>query len=338
LQNFRQGIPIILLWLTTIVIFVSSCGGNNFHSDNAMPSLIPNLPSPVTVTALNNTSLTTGILSNTYIAYVVGRNYQRIWIMNPDGSYQKPLTKQAGHYQYVTWSKDGSKIRFCSDIDGEYKSYIIYTDRTDEIEDSTWSPNQSPDGTKMVTALNDGSGVSGVNGLEIFVIDNFGRHKLTNNSFEDYSPVWSPDGDMIAFVSRRDGQTNVYLIGTDGSNERCITNNVFSAFGPSWSPDGKKIAFVASEAYWEERSNIRHIYVVNVDGSKQIKLTDHSASQPTWSPDGLKIAYVEEPVSAGESRQICVMNIDGTEKMLLTTDEGLEYSWLAWSPFFSTTR
>jgi len=56
---------------------------------------------------------------------------------------------------------------------------------------------------------------------------------------EVYSPVWSPDGRSIAYLSIRTGH-EIRVMNADGTGERTIARN---AFEPAWSPDGRWIAF-----------------------------------------------------------------------------------------------
>ena len=58
---------------------------------------------------------------------------------------------------------------------------------------------------------------------------------------EVQSPVWSPDGRRIAFVSRRDGKA-LYVMNADGSGLRIVAR-VERLATPAWSPDGRRIAF-----------------------------------------------------------------------------------------------
>ena len=48
---------------------------------------------------------------------------------------------------------------------------------------------------------------------------------LTDHSADDYSPTWSPDGRHIAFLSERDGNREIYVMGSDGSNLRRVTTD-----------------------------------------------------------------------------------------------------------------
>ena len=71
----------------------------------------------------------------------------------------------------------------------------------------------------------------------------------------------------IAFVSRRDGNSEVYVMNADGSGQRNLTRNAAFDNRPAWSPDGQKIAFVSGQG----RDAV--VYVMNADGSGQRSLT-----------------------------------------------------------------
>jgi dipeptidyl aminopeptidase/acylaminoacyl peptidase len=59
----------------------------------------------------------------------------------------------------------------------------------------------------------------------------------------DHSPCWSPDGSQLAFVSDREGSSQLWIIPVDGGEARRITDIPTGAADPLWSPDGKTIAF-----------------------------------------------------------------------------------------------
>ena len=125
------------------------------------------------------------------------------------------------------------------------------------------------------------------------------------------SPSWSPDGRHIAFVSERDGNDEIYVMGSDGSNPRRLTDHSDWDFYPSWSPDGRHIAFTS------RRDGNGEIYVMGSDGSNRRRLTDNSAPDfyPSWSPDGRHIAFASRRDGDDE---IYVMGSDGSNPRRLT--------------------
>src|SRR5207247_10219221 len=72
------------------------------------------------------------------------------------------------------------------------------------------------------------------------------RQPLTTGSGNNYFPVGSPDGQTIAFISRRTGRPQIWLTDVNGSQPTQLTNDDRDIFGMSFSPDGQSIYFVAS--------------------------------------------------------------------------------------------
>ena len=66
-----------------------------------------------------------------------------------------------------------------------------------------------------------------------------GKNSCTN-------PRWSSDGTVLSYLSAKSGVSQVYAVGSDGTNERQITFVASGAENQLFSPDGKKIAFVSS--------------------------------------------------------------------------------------------
>jgi TolB protein len=131
--------------------------------------------------------------------------------------------------------------------------------------------------------------------------DGSGQGWLTLTAAAGPRVAWSPDGRRIAFVSNRDGNSDVYVMNADGRGQRRLTRNAAPLNDPAWSPDGRKIAFVS------DRDDNSEIYVMNADGSGLRNLTRDPAGDSTfaWSPDGRKIP---------ESKwQVYVMNADGSD-------------------------
>ena len=99
--------------------------------------------------------------------------------------------------------------------------------------------------------------------------------RLTYNDALDQTPVWSPDGERIAFVSGGNLNSDIYVMNADGSGITRLTHNKADdlsdwSLSPAWSPDGERIAFYSG----------RDIYVMNADGSGITRLTHNGDSSP----------------------------------------------------------
>ncbi|MFC1552681.1 hypothetical protein ACFL6P_09000 [Candidatus Latescibacterota bacterium] len=121
----------------------------------------------------------------------------------------------------------------------------------------------------------------------------------------------------IAFVKNG----NIHLMNPDGSNQVELTTGNY----PSWSPDGTKIAY----SYGSFLGSSDEMYIINIDGSNIIILTDKGGS-PSWSPYGDKIAF---SFFSGEDHSICTINTDGSNLIKLASYDKYSAIWsLSWSP------
>lgn len=114
----------------------------------------------------------------------------------------------------------------------------------------------------------------------------------------------SPAGPgTLAFVSERDGNSEIYVVNVDGTGLLRLTHDPGLDVDPAWSPDGKRIAFASDRAgSWD-------IYVMDADGSNVVRRTQSGLnSSPAWSPDGKKIAFSSQ--RAGQW-SVYVMTVDG---------------------------
>ncbi|MBA2361094.1 MAG: PD40 domain-containing protein [Actinobacteria bacterium] len=123
---------------------------------------------------------------------------------------------------------------------------------------------------------------------------------------------------LIAFVSHRDGNAEIYTMNRDGSNQTNITRAPASDYAPAFSPDGRTIAFVTT------RDGNPEIYTMAADGSGANRLTDNatSDSDPAFSPDGQRIAFVRtpppSPFPGRPVNEIFTMASDGSNLTRLT--------------------
>ena len=202
------------------------------------------------------------------------------------------------------------------------------------------SSRASSDARILFTSNRDGNS-------QIYVMnsDGSGQTCLTNGSYDDYDPEWSPDRSRIAFSSTRGGYLgDIYLMNADGSKPTRLTytkgfDTTVRNKDAAWSPDGSKIAFTITGGL----APLNRIYTLHVPTKNHapsghiphaIPVHDRLSSytNPAWSPDGSKIAVTQFAGTIfGALLKINVMNVDGTRrrdliKSLASEDEA------AWSP------
>ena len=164
---------------------------------------------------------------------------------------------------------------------------------------------------------------------EIYTINTDGTDltRLTNDPAIDEEPVWSPDGQRIAFVRNFE----LYMMNADGSNVRRTFSGSFTQ-GPSWSPDGTKIVYSALS------NGSANLWVVspNAGGPGPTLLFEAPGwdAQPSWSPDGSKLALVSDWNAYDFVWDIFLINADGSGFTGLTGDifDNLDYLGPSWSP------
>lgn len=177
-------------------------------------------------------------------------------------------------------------------------------------------PDWSPRG-KFVAFGTDGPfeiRVADTRGKLLYVLD----HYYGEAEILQMDPVWSPDGNRIAFAGHLRTYGSIYIVNRWGGNPRSLDKRPGEfAATPTWSPDGRRLAFAKSSS----------VYTIRVDGSDR-RLVAEAASEPDWSPKGSKLAYTR---SVGAGSEIVVAKTDGTNPKVLTDSPERE-SNPAWSP------
>ena len=131
-------------------------------------------------------------------------------------------------------------------------------------------------------------------------------------SFESIiSPVWSPDGRRVAYVSFENKKPVVYIHSLRDGKRHVVANFKGSNSAPAWAPDGSRLAVVLS------REGGSQLFLINADGSGLRRLASSSGidTEPRFSPDGQWIYFTSD---RGGSPQVYRMAATGGEPQRIT--------------------
>lgn len=157
-----------------------------------------------------------------------------------------------------------------------------------------------------------------------------------DTNVDDDEPVFSPDGEKIAFRSSREGG-GLFMMGRTGEAIRRLTSK---GFNPSWSPDGSKIVFATENMQltplnWEGNSEL---WIVDVATEAMQRLNTEDALQPSWSPNNHRIAFVsrianQDKENATGTLQMHIWTIPVGEGAPTPVTSGTATDWCPkWSP------
>lgn len=247
-------------------------------------------------------------------------------------------------------SPDGKWLAFASnrlentelylmDIATRTLQQLTHTDELDE-----YMPAFSPDGKSIafVTERTRGGMMlppvqasgSDPKSATIYLMDVDGRNQrpLIDIAGAQRAPVFSPDGQKIAFESKAPTQETesqpgsvenndtleIYVIHVDGTNKKQLTHNDVDDGHPTWAPNGKQIAFTGMV------DDVYQIFSINTTGGTAKQLTFDGASHyhPTFSSDGKRIIYVS---NAHNHYTLWMMDANGTNKTQLTNHIGAHF-------------
>ena len=125
--------------------------------------------------------------------------------------------------------------------------------------------------------------------LWIADIDGHNVRRLTTDPGIESNPVFSPDGQTIAFSAQYDGNTDVFVIPVTGGPPKRLTSHPSPDIVRGWTPDGSAVLFSSPR----NASNNRHtqLYTVPVAGGMPAQLPIPYGVEASFSPDGDYIAY-----------------------------------------------
>ena len=244
-----------------------------------------------------------------YLRYLTATRAET-WTMNGDGTNPHRANGEIKDLLNGRFSPDGKKVIFHKSEDGT--TYLADASGANEVALPFVVGNMdwSPDGSQFVYESPQASGSRGNPGgpaaQEIFLYTLNRRQsvQLTNNRSLDADPSFSPDGRQIAFVSDRDGNAEIYVMRTDGSDVRRITNHPAFDNYPVFSPDGTQIAFQSNR----EDEHVE-VYLQDLNNDAPPKRLTHFSGNTglipkSWSADGTQL--------------LLYTNHDGQDRIVLT--------------------
>jgi acylaminoacyl-peptidase len=173
--------------------------------------------------------------------------------------------------------------------------------------------------------------------------------KLTEGRWRDSSPAWSPDGGNVAFLSDRDGTTQIWVRRLDSSADRQVTHLDSPPLTLAWSPDGRSLAFTARlaealpPAAWAPAAILPllrrpparvQLFVVPAAGGKAQALPLEGDlgidGEPAWMPDGQSILVSASPrpvvTNVLEGGEIYALRVAGGDRRQITRRPGPDYA------------
>jgi tricorn protease len=124
-------------------------------------------------------------------------------------------------------------------------------------------------------------------------LDGTDLRRLTTDDGVESNPAFSPDGRLIAFSAQYDGNTDVYLVPSEGGVPKRLTWHPGADVVQGFTPDGRRVSFTSGRAVFT--ANYQQLFTVPLDGGMPDQLSVPNAASGAYSPDGRRIAY--NPIS-----------------------------------------
>lgn len=176
--------------------------------------------------------------------------------------------------------------------------------------ESVSGPQISPDGTQIVFARGFIDIMKDQASSNLWIIDTRGERlrQLTEGTWRDSAPIWSPDGKRLAFLSDRSGSTQIHVMWADTRETLQLTRVERSPGGIKWSPDGKSILFTTS---LPDETPILPVRLPATPRGAQLARGAVIVDRLSWGSDGVgptaksfTHVFVVDAIVGGTARQV----------------------------------
>jgi len=218
--------------------------------------------------------------------------FNDLYAIDRDGKNETRLTMNPGpdgkyaDYAAPRYNRDGTLIAFVSTKNhkrGLYNIFVMDLATRKMAQVTTGNLNISsvdwaPDDSRLVFA---GADEKGLPQIHMVAMDGTGFTRLTSGPAEHMNPMWSPRGDLIAYVQFAPGAktSRIWVMDPTGRDQRQLTTDETLHANPSWSPDGSWLIYHCD-------LDMPHLRRINVD-TGEIFLYEPPArgadSSPIWS-------------------------------------------------------
>ncbi|MEZ4585381.1 MAG: hypothetical protein R2909_03150 [Gemmatimonadales bacterium] len=145
--------------------------------------------------------------------------------------------------------------------------------------------------------------------------------QISQDSADEFGPVWSPNGKEVAYYSVVNGVRHVFVMRATGRDVRQVTDDSLGDHQPQWAPDGEHLVF-----YRRDGANQDRVYTVarNPDSTwaEPELVIDEFATGVSWSKDGKWLAYTDDagairivPSTGGVSRVLATPAMLGADAL-----------------------
>jgi len=287
-----------IIFLITIIIVLTACKKEEEinRTDNAVKLGI-DLPGSIQNPAFSPDGKT---IVFTHFRKGYNKIPSDLYTFNLETKVLKPLVVDGNSNVNLPgecWNDNLNSIIFSSERDPHDEVFYIsetgttgdetqITSRTDSV---AFEPTFSPDGQWIVFESHKYDEEK--NGMVVkYKLDgSSGYIYLTSFGEDCKQPNWAPAGDKILYQKEENGQWDIWIMDTDGSNKTKITNFEGSKTDAAFTHDGQSIIFSSENSETE----LANIYKVSISGGSPVRLTNYSGydGAPSISPDGKTLIF-----------------------------------------------